>query len=102
MMKNKIPYTLCAVLAVALTLGGCAGFGTEITPEPRGDAVIATRIKGGLIEDETLDAAAIHVEADQGRVTLSGFVETEAQKNRAAEIARQEAGGEVDNRIEVK
>jgi osmotically-inducible protein OsmY len=95
--------TAALVLLFAQLLSGCAGIMPgQITQEPRDDAIIATRIKAQLIEAKDLDAAAINVESDQGMVTLSGFVETDAQKQQAATLAGDVSGNRrVINNIEV-
>jgi hyperosmotically inducible periplasmic protein len=50
-----------------------------------------------------LDAAAIHVEASDGVVQLSGFVEKESQRQLARTVAQRVPGvKQVKNRIEVK
>lgn len=93
---------LTPLLAV-LWLGACAGFGNRLEPEPAVDAALATRIKARLVEDETLDAAAIQVESDAGRIRLRGFVETEEQRQHAETLALEQAGvGAVNNEIVVK
>jgi osmotically-inducible protein OsmY len=96
--------TAALVLLFAQLLSGCTGImPDQITQEPRDDAIIATRIKAQLIEAKDLDAAAINVESDQGMVTLSGFVETDAQKQQAATLAGDVSGNRrVINNIEVK
>lgn len=98
-----MPRVIVPFLIAALLLCGCAGLTGTITPEPRDDAIIATKIKAALIDDPALDAAAIHVESDAGAVTLSGFVETEAQRRLAETLARSVDGvKQVSNQIEVK
>ena len=90
-------------LVVTLTLGGCAGISGEITPEPRDDAIIATKIKAQLIDSQQLAAAAIKVESDGGAVTLSGFVDNEDQSRKAESLARSVDGVvNVTNQLDVK
>lgn len=94
---------IVAILASALILGGCTGLTGTITPQPRDDAIVATKIKAVLIEEATLDAAAIHVESDAGMVTLSGFAGSEEQRELAITLARSVDGvKQVNNQIEVK
>lgn len=92
------------VLVLLLLLGGCAILQPDAVEEPeRADAVLATRVKAQLIEDGTLDAAAIFVEADGASVHLSGYVETEAQRQRALALTRAVEGvNVVSDDIEVK
>lgn len=94
--------TLVTVLA-AFWLGGCANVGKQLDPEPPADALLATRIKAALVEDESIDAAAIQVESERGQVTLRGFVETGEQRQRVETLAgAQDGAGTVRNEIVVK
>ncbi len=52
------------------------------------DSVITGKVKAALVADPTTKAHQIEVETFQGRVQLSGFVETSEARNRAVEIAR--------------
>jgi hyperosmotically inducible protein len=64
---------------------------------------MAMKVKAALIENEQLSAAAITVEASNNRIRLSGFVETDSQRQLASEVASQVPGvTEVTNDIEVK
>lgn len=74
------------VLLFALLLAGCA-LPREVAREPFADARLATRVKIALIEAGTLDAAAIFVDADNGRVHLGGFTDSAESRERAAEVA---------------
>lgn len=92
-------------LIIVILLSGCASlFSPEaIEAEPREDVILTMEIKSKLIESAELSAAAIHVEATGGTVQLSGFVETEAQRELASTIAQKISGvKQVSNRIEVK
>jgi osmotically-inducible protein OsmY len=72
-----------------------------------------TKVKGGLetldiktaiIADKTIDSSAIDVDtyADKKLVVLRGSVPTEAQKAKAAQIAKENAEGyTIDNRLAV-
>jgi hyperosmotically inducible protein len=51
------------------------------------DSVITARIKTALLKDPAVSALAVSVETRKGTVVLSGFVESESQLRRAAEIA---------------
>jgi len=56
------------------------------------DAEITTSVKTKLLGVKDVIANDINVDTDEGVVTLKGSVPTEAQKTRAAEIARNTAG----------
>ena len=51
------------------------------------DSVITARIKAALLKDPAVSALAVSVETRKGTVVLSGFVESDNQMRRAAEIA---------------
>jgi len=51
------------------------------------DSVITARIKAALLKDKVVSALAVSVETRKGTVVLSGFVESDSQMRRAAEIA---------------
>ena len=52
------------------------------------DTVITTKVKAAIFEEPGLKSAEINVETYKGVVQLSGFVSSQANINRAAEIAR--------------
>ena len=56
------------------------------------DATLTTRVKAKFAEDKTVSAMAINVETLNGTVQLSGFAKSQAEKSRAAEIARNTKG----------
>ena len=51
------------------------------------DSVITARIKAALLKDPKVSGMAVSVETRKGTVVLSGFVESDSQLQRAAEIA---------------
>ena len=80
------------LLAVGL-LSGCAA-----TPEQRStgevidDAAITTKVKTGLLGDPMVSAFAINVETARGVVSLTGIVNSAAERARAIQVA-QDIGG---------
>lgn len=76
-------------ILLALLLLGCAGTAQqESTGEYLDDTVITTKVKAALFNDPTLSGFEVNVETFKGRVQLSGFVSSQAEINRAVEIAR--------------
>lgn len=76
------------VVALALVMGvaGCTVFsGQETTGEYIDDATITTKVKASIIDQMGLQG--IGVETMQNVVQLSGFVESEAIKAEAGQIA---------------
>jgi osmotically-inducible protein OsmY len=76
-------------LALMLTsVVGCAP-----TPQREGtgeyvdDAVITTKVKAAIFNEPTLKSAEINVETFKGEVQLSGFVASQADIDKAVEVA---------------
>lgn len=73
-------------LAVA---GGCASTRTKQSgTEYVNDAVITSKVKTKLVEDQALKAFQIDVETFRGDVLLSGFVDNQEQIGKAVEVAK--------------
>lgn len=67
------------------------------------DATIVGSVKAALAIHRDLSNRAIQVEADRGRVVLSGEVASETEKSEAAELAESVEGvKKIDNRLEVE
>jgi hyperosmotically inducible periplasmic protein len=68
------------------------------------DSIITSKVKAQLADDVGLGTAnAVNVEVRSGIVQLSGFVDSEDQKSRAASVANSIEGvAEVRNDIEVR
>jgi hyperosmotically inducible protein len=56
------------------------------------DAKITAEIKSNMATDKTVAATAISVETLNGVTQLSGFAKSQAEKDRAAQIAREAKG----------
>ena len=88
--------------ALVLALSGCAT-PTAVQQEPPAQSRLESRVKVALVEDPELEAAAIFVEARGRRIRLSGFVDTAAQRERAATLAAGVAGVRgVESRIRIR
>jgi len=80
-----------AVLLVSML--GCASTSKqEGTGEYVDDTVITTKVKAAIFNEPTLKSAQINVETFKGTVQLSGFVSTQANINKAVEVARSVGG----------
>lgn len=91
MTSNQIKLAIVGALLVAST--GCSVMrGQQSTGSYMDDAGITTKVKSAFAEDKTVAATAISVETLKGTVQLSGFAKSQAEKNRAAEIARKTEG----------
>ncbi|HYM47590.1 MAG TPA: BON domain-containing protein [Burkholderiaceae bacterium] len=101
-MKNVL---VAAMVALAAIYGsGCSvtsGQGTM--GDVVDDSTITTRVKARFAEDKTVAATRISVETLKGVVQLSGFAVSEAERQRAAQIAAAVPGvKQVQNAIAVK
>ncbi len=68
-----------------------------------GDTAITTRVKAALLAEKGVPSFAISVETYEGRVLLSGFVESAAIKARAGKVAAGVSGvRKVENHLAVK
>ncbi|MGV3726167.1 BON domain-containing protein [Hydrogenophaga sp.] len=81
-------------LASAIALGAIVSTGCSVTSGQSSvgqfvdDSTITTRVKTRFAEDERVSAMRISVETLKGNVQLSGFATSQAEKDRAATIAR--------------
>ncbi len=95
--------TLLAALVMMVMLGCASTAKKEGTGEYVDDSVITTKVKAKILEEPGLKSAEINVETFKGVVQLSGFVSSQANINRAAELARGISGvTSVKNDMRVK
>jgi hyperosmotically inducible protein len=103
---NQVSKYLSAVfLAVTLVSAvGCASTSKqEGTGEYMDDSVITTKVKTAIFNEASLKSAEINVETFKGVVQLSGFVNSQADINKAVEVARGVSGVKsVKNDMRVK
>lgn len=94
-----------AVVALMITsVSGCAGSrNQESTGEYLDDTMITSKVKAKLLEDKEVSGLAINVETFKAVVQLSGFAKTEAERQKAAKLARSVGGvQDVKNDIRIK
>ncbi len=95
-MKRKITFlmlfTSLASVPFALTTGCAVAQHRETVRENVDDKTITAKIKSSLYADPLVKGSEVNVTTFRGEVQLSGFVENQAQKDRAGEIARQSKG----------
>lgn len=81
------PAATVAIMGTALT--ACASFTGRTGPgEVVDDALITSKVKAAFAADPEVKGTEIQVETYKGIVQLSGFVDSETMRQRAAEIAR--------------
>ncbi len=75
---------------------------TEKVKESLEDAAITTKIKADFATDKQVSALKIHVDTDNGVVTLSGDAKTKEEADKAVSIAKSTKGVmSVKNEIKV-
>ena len=80
--------TALAALPISMMTGCAVTSGRESVGEYTGDKAITAKVKTALARDSIVKAHQVNVTTFQGNVQLSGFVDSQAQKDRATEIAR--------------
>ena len=96
---------LClAALPLATLVTGCAGDRYhQSTGEAIDDSGVSMRVKSALANDAEYKYEGVSVKTFKGTVQLSGFVDTRAQKSRAADLVKGVEGAkDVQNNISVK
>jgi len=92
-MKQLKRIAMFIFAALMISAAGCAS-----TPQKEGageyvdDTVITTKVKTAIFNEPTLKSAEINVETFKGVVQLSGFVSSQANIYKAAEVARNVKG----------
>ena len=91
------------IMFVAALMACASTSKKESTGEYVDDSVITTKVKSLLAEDDFLKSFQISVETYKGIVQLSGFVNSQADIDRAVEVARSVKGvTSVKNDMRVK
>jgi len=104
-MNQISKYLSSVLLAVTLvTAVGCSSTSKqEGTGEYVDDTVITSKVKAAVFNEPMLKSAEINVETFKGVVQLSGFVSSQADINKAVEVARGVGGVKsVKNDMRVK
>ncbi len=84
--KRFSTFFFAAMLAF---LVGCAGTSKQAgTGEYIDDTVVTTKVKAAILNDPSLKSSEINVETFKGVVQLSGFVSSQADINKAEDVAR--------------
>lgn len=100
---------LKGMLVLVLLAAGLAGYtlyrsgDLPYLQEAIADATVVGSVKAALAIHRDLSNRAIQVEAERGRVTLSGEVASEKEKSEASQLAKSVEGvKKIDNRLEVE
>jgi len=86
------PFRGFAIFVLAILLASALGCASTPTQEGTGeyvdDSVITAKVKAAVFNEPTLKVNEINVETFKGIVQLSGFVRSQANIDRAVEVAR--------------
>jgi osmotically-inducible protein OsmY len=84
---------LVVVMLMVTFVSACAGSRTQSsTGDYLDDSVITSKVKAKLLEDKEVSGLAVNVETFKGVVQLSGFVKSEAERQKAVQLARSVGG----------
>jgi osmotically-inducible protein OsmY len=91
---KQLKYVIAFASALMLaTVVGCASTeNSASTGQQIDDSVITAKVKTAIFNEPTLKTTEIAVETYKGSVQLSGFVSTQDNITRAAELARNVQG----------
>ena len=87
-----IQHWMGPLLVIGLLMGCAATPEQRSTGEVIDDTTITTKVKTNLLADPTVSAFAISVDTTRGVVSLTGIVNSAAERARAIQVA-QETGG---------
>jgi len=79
-------------MAVLLLVSGAPVVLAGTTGDVVDDSIITTKVKSSFVADSTVSALDISVETTKGVVNLTGLVNSEAERQRAVQIARETSG----------
>jgi hyperosmotically inducible protein len=107
MTKVSPKAALVAAMVALTSLSGLTACQATRTSESAGeymdDATITTKVKAALAKDPDVKAYQVSVETYRGVVQLSGFVDSEANVRKAAQVAQSVSGvRSVKNDVRVK
>jgi osmotically-inducible protein OsmY len=92
-MKTTRQWAVFFFSLILLAFVGCAGGEkSRSTGQVIDDTSVTARVKNALLKEPGIKATDINVDTYAGQVQLSGFVASEAERRKAAEIARKVEG----------
>jgi osmotically-inducible protein OsmY len=83
---QRLTATLFAMV-LAVSMGCASSPKQEGTGEYIDDTVLTTKVKSAIFADPTLKSAEVNVETFKGAVQLSGFVNSQADIDKAISVA---------------
>ena len=102
-MRTRFELFLLLLAAAAMALTGCVSSKDPTTGRTFDDRTVKTQVEQALKDEPVYKFTYVRVSTHHGVVQLSGWANSEEQKARAAELARQLDGVyEVVNKITLK
>jgi hypothetical protein len=87
----------------AAAASSAAANATDKAGDALSDSAVTGKVKAALLADAEVKGTDINVETNKGDVMLSGFVESQAQIDKAATLAKNIDGvKQVSNKLEIK
>lgn len=86
----KIKLTFLAALSCLAFIA--PAYADKTTGEQVDDTTLAGSVKAKLIDTKGVPSTAINIEVDQGRVSLGGYLESDAEKKAALDAAKSVTG----------
>lgn len=100
-VRLRPAYWLCVFVALALV--GLPIAGAAAQPEEITDDLLYDRVNRALITDRELGARQLKVTVENGKVVVTGLVESEKQQKKVDKVVKKVKGVvSVDNRTEIK
>ncbi len=87
-VRTALAAAITAVAAITVLPGCAVTRGQSTVGEYIDDTTVTTAVKAKLIENKTVDAAAIKVETLNGEVMLSGFAKSAEERTTAESLTR--------------
>jgi hyperosmotically inducible periplasmic protein len=101
--NRKAIFVLVVVMIAAFGLAACKTPAGRSAGQVVDDQTIMAKVKAKLFDDSRLSGFAISVDTFEGNVTLTGAVDSNADKERATSIARSVDGvKKVNNLLKIK
>jgi hyperosmotically inducible protein len=84
-MSNRL---ISLFAALFITLAGPAALADRTTGEALDDSTVQAAVKAALADSDAVKASSINLETYKGNVLLGGFVDTEAERAAAEQVAK--------------
>lgn len=103
-MNTLAKATAISLVSASIALSGCNVFRGQSTPgEYVDDVAITTKVKAKLLDDESVEGLDVNVDSTNGKVTLTGWADSDAEARAAGQLAREVEGVKsVENKLQVK